>query len=119
MGADWKVGIGLIGAQAAREVFNSTLSVIYAVEENEDDPAPLRERLRKEVRADGSAVFSGPMVIGLLIYFVFAMQCISTVAIVRRETGGWKWPAFQFAYMTGAGYLLAVGVFQVGRLLGY
>jgi ferrous iron transport protein B len=120
MGADWKVGIGLIGAQAAREVFNSTMSVIYAVEGGgADDTAPLRERLSHEKRADGSPVFSGPMVIALLVYFVFAMQCISTVVIVRRETGGWKWPAFQFAYMTITGYVLAVGIYQIGRLFGY
>ncbi|MGI8604252.1 MAG: ferrous iron transport protein B [Verrucomicrobiales bacterium] len=120
MGADWKVGIGLIGAQAAREVFNSTLSVVYAVQEaDDDDPTPLRERLQREKHPDGTPVFTGPMVIALLIYFVFAMQCLSTVAIVRRETGGWRWPLFQFAYMTGAGYILAVAVFQIGRLLGY
>jgi ferrous iron transport protein B len=119
MGGDWRVAIGLIGAQGAREVFNSQLGVIYAVEGAEEDDTPLRERLRQETHPDGRPVYSVPFCLGLLAYFVFAMQCLSTVAIVRRETGGWKWPLFQFAYMTGTGYLLAVLIYQIGsRLAG-
>ncbi|MFN0130678.1 MAG: ferrous iron transport protein B [Verrucomicrobiales bacterium] len=118
MGGDWRVAIGLIGAQGAREVFNSQLGVIYAVEGAEDDETPLRERLRQEKHADGRAVYSVPFCLGLLVYFVFAMQCLSTVAIVRRETGGWKWPLFQFGYMTGTGYALAVLIYQIGTRLG-
>jgi ferrous iron transport protein B len=119
MGGDWRVAIGLIGAQGAREVFNSQLGVIYAVEGAEEDDTPLRDRLRRETHPDGRPVYSVPFCLGLLAYFVFAMQCLSTVAIVRRETGGWKWPLFQFAYMTGTGYLLAVLIYQIGsRLAG-
>jgi ferrous iron transport protein B len=114
MGGDWRVAIGLIGAQGAREVFNSQLGVIYAVEGAEEDDTPLRDRLRRETHPDGTPVYSVPFCLGLLAYFVFAMQCLSTVAIVRRETGGWKWPLFQFAYMTGTGYLLAVLIYQIG-----
>ena len=114
MGGDWRVAIGLIGAQGAREVFNSQLGVIYAVEGAEEDESPLRDRLRREKHPDGRPVYSVPFCLGLLVYFVFAMQCLSTVAIVRRETGGWKWPLFQFAYMTGTGYLLAVLIYQIG-----
>jgi ferrous iron transport protein B len=118
MGGDWRVAIGLIGAQGAREVFNSQLGVIYAVEGADENETPLRDRLRQETHPDGRPVYSVPFCLGLLVYFVFAMQCLSTVAIVRRETGGWKWPLFQFAYMTGTGYLLAVIIYQVGgRLL--
>jgi ferrous iron transport protein B len=119
MGGDWRVAIGLIGAQGAREVFNSQLGVIYAVEGAEEDDTPLRDRLRRETHPDGTPVYSVPFCLGLLAYFVFAMQCLGTVAIVRRETGGWKWPLFQFAYMTGTGYLLAVLIYQIGsRLAG-
>ena len=117
MGGDWRVAIGLIGAQGAREVFNSQLGVIYAVEGAEEDETPLRDRLRQEKHGDGRPVYSVPFCLGLLVYFVFAMQCLSTVAIVRRETGGWKWPLFQFAYMTGTGYLLAVLIYQIGTRL--
>ncbi len=119
MGGDWRVAIGLIGAQGARELFNSQMGVIYAVESEDDDPAPLRDRLREEKHADGRPVYSVPFSIGLLLYFVFAMQCLGTVAIVRRETGGWKWPLFQFAYMTGTGYLLAVLAYQLGTAAGW
>jgi ferrous iron transport protein B len=117
MGGDWRVAIGLIGAQGAREVFNSQLGVIYAVEAGAEDEAPLRDRLRAEKHPDGRPVYSLPFCLGLLVYFVFAMQCLSTVAIVRRETGGWKWPLVQFAYMTGTGYLLAVLIYQIGTRL--
>ncbi len=114
MGGDWRVAIGLVGAQAAREVFNTQLGVIYAVEDAEEDTAGLRERLRREKHPDGRPVYSTPFCLGLLVYFVFAMQCLATVAVVRRETGGWKWPLFQFAYMTITGYVLAVLVYQIG-----
>ena len=118
MGGDWRVAIGLIGAQGAREVFNSQLGVIYAVEGADEDDTPLRDRLRTEKHPDGQPVYSTPFCLGLLAYFVFAMQCLSTVAIVRRETGGWKWPAFQFAYMTGTGYALAILIYQIGSRIG-
>jgi ferrous iron transport protein B len=118
MGGDWRVAIGLIGAQGAREVFNSQMGVIYAVEGAEEDETPLRDRLRREKHDDGRPVYSIPFCLGLLVYFVFAMQCLSTVAIVRRETGGWKWPLFQFAYMTGTGYGLAVLIYQIGSRIG-
>jgi ferrous iron transport protein B len=119
MGGDWRVTIGLIGAQAAREVFNSQMGVIYAVEsEDDEETAPLRDRLRLEKHPDGRPVYSPFFCIALLLYFVFAMQCLSTTAIVRRETGAWAWAAFQFFYMTGTGYLLAVAVYQFGRLIG-
>jgi len=118
MGGDWRVAIGLIGAQGAREVFNSQMGVIYAVEGADEDETPLRDRLRGEKHPDGRPVYSIPFCLGLLVYFVFAMQCLSTIAIVRRETGGWKWPLFQFAYMTATGYGLAVLIYQIGSRMG-
>ena len=116
MGADWKIGVGLIYSFAAREVFNSSLSIIYSVEGGEEDVMALRDRLAQEKRPDGSPRYTPALCFALMIFFVFAMQCLSTVAIVRRETQSWKWPLFQLACFTGTGYLLAVAVFQISRL---
>jgi ferrous iron transport protein B len=120
LGYNWKIGIGLIGSFAAREVFVSTMSVVYAVESgDEEDLSPLRQHLREDRRPDGSPVFTPLVCLSLLIFYVFAMQCISTLAIVKRETNTWKWPLFQLGYMTGAAYLLSLAVFQIGTALGY
>ncbi len=119
MGGDWKIGVGLIASFAAREVFGSTLGIIYSVEETEDEDESqtrLRDRLALEKHPDGRPVYTPGLCVALLVFFVFAMQCLSTVAVVRRETQSWKWPLFQLAYMTGTGYLLAVAVFQVSKL---
>ncbi len=122
MGADWKIGVGLISSFAAREVFVSSMAVIYSVEEEEGDDddtvqARLRDRLRDEKRADGTPVYTPALCVSLMIFFVFAMQCLSTIAVVRRETHSWKWALFQLAYMTGTGYVLAVAVWQGTRML--
>lgn len=120
LGYDWKIGIGLIGSFAAREVFNTTLGVVYAVESGDDDNLdPLREKLAAERRADGRPVFTPLVCLSLLVFYVFAMQCISTIAIVRRETGTWKWPLVQLGYMTGTAYVLSLLIYQVGSALGY
>ncbi|MFN0078751.1 MAG: ferrous iron transport protein B [Prosthecobacter sp.] len=120
LGYDWKIGIGLIGSFAAREVFNSTMSVVYAVESGDDDNlAPLRDKLAAERRPDGRLVYTPLVCISLLVFYVFAMQCVSTIAIVKRETGSWKWAMFQLGYMTGTAYLLSLLIFQIGSALGY
>lgn len=119
LGYDWKIGIGLIGSFAAREVFNSTMSVIYAVESEDDDIQPLRDSLRGERWDDGRPVYTPLVCLSLMIFYVFAMQCVSTLAIVRRETNSWKWPLFQLAYMTGTAYLLCLAVYQTGRAFGW
>ena len=99
LGFNWKIGIGLISSLAAREVIVGTLGTIYGMEADEGSPQ-LRDALRSDLDFGGA--------VALLIFFAFAMQCMSTVAIVRRETGGWKWPAIQFAYMTGLAYVCAL-----------
>jgi len=120
LGYDWKIGIGLIGSFAAREVFNSTMSVVYAVESEDDENLdPLREKLAAERRADGRPVYTPLVCISLLVFYVFAMQCISTIAIVKRETGSWKWALLQLGYMTGTAYVLSLLVFQIGTAMGY
>jgi len=117
MGYDWKIGIGLIASFAAREVFVSTMSIIYSVEESEEIE-PLRDRLRAEKRPDGRPVYTPRTCLSLMVFYVFAMQCLSTVAVVKRETNGWKWPLFQIGYMTLAACLGAFLVYQVGGMMG-
>lgn len=120
LGYDWKIGIGLIGSFAAREVFVNTMAVVYAVQsEDEEDMTPLRDRLRQETRASGKPVYSPLVCISLLVFYVFAMQCVSTMAIVKRETGSWGWMWFQLAAMTGTAYMLALAIFQIGTAMGY
>jgi ferrous iron transport protein B len=119
LGFDWKIGVGLIGAFAAREVFVATLGLVYGIDAADDDASPLRDRLRAETRADGKPAYTPLMGLSLLIFFAVSCQCMSTLAAVKRETKSYKWPAFMFAYMTGLAYLLSFTVFQVGRLLGF
>jgi len=119
LGYDWKIGIGLIASFAAREVFVNTMSVVYAVESEEDDVQPLRNRLADERWPDGRAIYTPLVCLSLMVFYVFAMQCISTLAVVRRETNSWRWPLFQLGYLTGTAYVLAFIVYQVGTLLGY
>ena len=119
LGFDWKIGIGLVAAQAAREVFVSTMSIVYHVESDEENQASLRETLRHEMRPTGGLVYTPLTCLSLLVFFVLSMQCMSTLAVVRRETNSWLWPLFQFCYMTGAAYLAAFVIYQGGTLLGF
>jgi len=120
LGMDWKIGIGLVAAQAAREVFVGTMSVVYNVERKKGDaPDMLGETLRKQQRPDGTPVFSPLTCLSILIFFVFSMQCVSTLAVVRRETNSFRWPLFQFCYMTGTAYALSFLIYQGGRLMGF
>src|SRR5580658_3142498 len=106
LGFNWKIGIGLVSSIAARETIVGTLGTIYGKEGTEDSLG-LRKALRSDLTPGGA--------VALLIFFAFAMQCMSTVAVVRRETGGWKWPAIQFAYMTLLAYVCALITNQVVR----
>jgi ferrous iron transport protein B len=99
LGFNWKIGIGLISSLAAREVIVGTLGTIYGMEGSDEQSKDLQQALRQDLTPGGAAA--------LLIFFAFAMQCMSTIAVVRRETGGWKWPAAQFAYMTVFAYTFA------------
>ena len=120
LGYDWKIGIGLIGSFAAREVFVGTMSIVYSVEsKDKEDIEPLRDVMLGEKRANGTPMFTPLVCIGLMVFYVLAMQCISTVAIVRRETNSWRWPIFQIAYMTVLAWVGALIVYQGGRLLGF
>lgn len=120
IGFNWKAGIGLIGAMSAREVFVATMGTVYNVGDEEDENSqPLRQAMKEDKWPNGQPVWSLPAVLSLLVYFVFAMQCISTLAIVRRETDSWQWPLFMWFYMTGLAWILAFIVFQTGTALGW
>jgi ferrous iron transport protein B len=119
LGFDWQIGIGLISSFAAREVFVSTMGVVFNAESEDEDTAPLRQALLAAKWPDGRTLFTPLVCFTLMIFYVFAMQCVSTVAIVRRETNSWKWPLFQIGYMTGTAWLLGLLVYQAGRAFGY
>lgn len=113
LGYDWKIGIGLITSFAAREVFIGTLATIYSVgSTNTDAETTIKERMNTEVRSDGTKVFNFATGVSLLLFYAFAMQCMSTLAIVKRETNGWKWPMIQFAGMTVIAYLFSLLAYQ-------
>jgi ferrous iron transport protein B len=115
LGFDWKVGVGIIGAFAAREVFVATMGVIHGVG---DDEASLRDKIREQKKPDGKPAYGALAGLSLMVFFALACQCMSTLAVVKRETGGYRWPLFLFAYMTVLAYGASLLVFQGGRLLG-
>jgi ferrous iron transport protein B len=119
LGFDWKIGIGLIGAFAAREVFVSTMAVVYGLEDDDGEDSPrLRERLAEERRPDGGKRFTPALCLSLMVFFALACQCLSTLAVVRQESRSWRWPAFLFVYMTGLAWVSSFVVYQGGRWLG-
>jgi ferrous iron transport protein B len=114
LGYDWKIGIALITSFAAREVFVGTMSTIYSIGANDDDEATVREKLRHEKNAEtGEPMYSPAVAFSLMVFYAFAMQCMSTLAIVYRETKGWKWPMIQMVYMTTVAYLSALLVYNL------
>ena len=119
MGQDFRMGVAILGSFAAREVFVSTLGLVYGIEADDEENVPLRETLREAKAPDGRPRYSSLSALALMVFFVYACQCMSTLAVVRRETRSWRWPALMFTSMTALAYVMAVLVFQVGRLLGY
>ncbi|MEW6303312.1 MAG: ferrous iron transport protein B [Verrucomicrobiota bacterium] len=122
LGFDWKIGIGLVASFAAREVFVSTMSTVYnvgAADESEEGTQRLAEIVRAQTHEDGRPVYTTLTGLTLMVFYVYALQCVSTVAVVRRETNSWKWPLFQWAYMGLLAWVAAFVVYQGGRLLGW
>ena len=120
LGYDWQIGIGIISSFAAREVIVSTLAIVYGVGRDvaENNQSSLYSTLQQARRSDGTPIFNPATCFSLLVFYILAAQCLSTTAVVRRETNSWKWPLFQIAYMTGAAYLAALVVYQVLHHLG-
>ena len=111
LGYDWKIGIALISSFAAREVFIGTLATIYSVESNAEET--IKNRMASEVRADGKPLFDLASGISLMLFYAFAMQCMSTLAIVKKETNSWKWPMIQLVGMTLLAYFVAFLTYQI------
>jgi len=119
-GFDWKIGVAILGSFAAREVFVPTLGVIYSVgEEAGEDHAGLLESMRADRWPDGRRVFTPLVGIALLVFYVIALQCVSTLGVLKRETNSWRWPIGLFFAYTLLAYGAALVVFQVGSLLGF
>ena len=119
LGFDWKISAGIVSAFAAREVIISALATIYSVGDSGDDNPLLREQLKADTYEDGSPVYTPLVAVSLLVFFVLALQCMSTLAIARRETNSWKWPAVMWLYMTGLAYLFSLVIYQGGKALGW
>ena len=120
LGFDWKIGIGLITAFAAREVMVGTLATIYNVENADETSVDLRRALQEDRDPlTGELIYTPLVALSLLVFFVLACQCMSTVAVVRRETNSWRWPIAMMIYMNALAYLSALIVYQGGKLLGW
>jgi ferrous iron transport protein B len=113
LGYDWKIGIALITSFAAREVFVGTMATLYSVGDKDQGSLLLKEKMKTAVRPDGKPVFNLATGLSLMIFYLFAMQCMSTLAVVKRETRSWKWPIIQLIYMTGLAYLMSLLVYQL------
>jgi ferrous iron transporter FeoB len=113
LGYDWKIGIALITSFAAREVFVGTMATLYSVGDTKDENnTTLRQKMAAAVRPDGSKVYNLATGVSLMIFYVLAMQCMSTLAVVKRETRSWKWPVIQLFYMTGLAYIMSFGIYN-------
>src|SRR5258706_9588379 len=122
LGFDWKIGIGIVASFAAREVFVITMSTVYNVgtaEKTDESRQTIAQTLRDQTRPSGVKLYTPLLAVTLMVFYVFALQCVSTVAIVRRETNSWKWPAFQWLYMGVLAWGLAFVTYQGGRMLGW
>jgi len=113
MGFDWKIGIGLITSFAARETFNSTMGIIYSLDDGDEG---FDDNLIEKISKD-TETFSPLKAVSLMVFYVYAAQCMSTFAIVKRETNSWKWPAFMILYMTILAYIGSTLVYQIGKTI--
>jgi ferrous iron transport protein B len=114
LGYDWKIGIALITSFAAREVFVGTMATLYSVGDDDDESSLLlREKMQAATNPDGTKVYTLATGISLMIFYALAMQCMSTLAIVKRETRSWKWPIIQLVYMTALAYLASLLAYQL------
>jgi ferrous iron transport protein B len=114
LGYDWKIGIALVTSFAAREVFVGTMATLYSVGEGVDESGEtLRNKMQQAKNINGEPIYTLASGFSLLVFYLLAMQCMSTLVVVKRETGGWKWPMIQLFFMTGLAYILSLIVFQI------
>ena len=120
LGFDWKIGVGLITSFAAREVVVSTLATLYNVEDGGDDIIGIKQALKNDINPEtGSSRYTPLVALSIMVFYVYAAQCMATFAVVRTETNTWKWPVFMIVYMTVLAYGMSFIVFQGGRFLGF
>jgi ferrous iron transport protein B len=122
LGFDGRIGTAILTSFAAREVFNTSLGIIFRVEEAEDEEetrSRIRDQISKANWPDGRPLFTPLTLVSILVFFIYALQCLPTSAVVAREAGSWKWAAGQFVFMGGFAYLASLAVYQIGRLLGF
>jgi ferrous iron transport protein B len=120
LGFDWKIGVGLITSFAAREVMVSTLATLYNVEDEGDDFVGITEALKNEVNPlTGLPKYTPLVALSIMVFYVYAAQCMATFAIVKNETNSWKWPLIMIVYMTGLAYIGSLLVYQGGQMLGF
>lgn len=112
LGYDWKIGIAVVSSFAAREVFVGTLATIYSVGSQSDEEATIKMKMAEDIDANGNKIFNFATGISLLLFYAFAMQCVSTLAIVKKETNSWKWPIIQLVFMSGFAYVVALIAYQ-------
>jgi ferrous iron transport protein B len=118
LGFDWRINIGILSAQSARETFVATLGQVAAAENPEDPAQALRSMTYTDGPRAGQPVFTGPTIAALLVYFAFALQCMATVGVMRRETGSWKWPVIAFTYLTALAWGMAFLARAITAMLG-
>ncbi|MBD0333571.1 MAG: ferrous iron transporter B, partial [Chitinophagaceae bacterium] len=111
LGFNWQIGIALITSFAAREVFVGTMATLYSV--GEEQGGLLRDKMKGAKKPDGTPLFTLATGVSLMLFYLFAMQCMSTLAVTRRETRTWKWPAIQFVYMTSIAYVMSLMAYQL------
>lgn len=112
LGYDWKIGIAVVSSFAAREVFVGTLATIYSVGSQSEEEATIKMKMAEDIDANGNKIFNFATGISLLLFYAFAMQCVSTLAIVKKETNSWKWPLIQLVFMSGFAYIVALIAYQ-------
>jgi ferrous iron transport protein B len=113
LGYDWKIGISLITSFAAREVFVGSMATIYSVDADGEETRSLLEKMKQEKNADGQPVYTLASGLSLMVFYVYAMQCMATFAVVKRETKSWKWPIIQLVYMGVLAYISSWIIFQI------
>ena len=119
LGYDWRLGVGILSSFLAREVFVGTMGITFSLGEADETSGALREQLAGATWPDGRIVLTPLVGVGLMVFYVLACQCVSTLAVVRRETNSWRWPMFMFAYMTVLAYVGSLAVYQIGTRMGW
>ncbi|HJN43045.1 MAG TPA: ferrous iron transport protein B [Vicinamibacterales bacterium] len=117
LGFDWRIGVGILGAFAAREVFVSTLGIVFGIAEADEESVTLRASLQNAQREGGTPLMTPLTGVSLMVFFVLACQCMSTIVVVRKESGSWGWPLFMFGYMSVLAYTASLAVYQIGSAL--